>query len=124
MTYSLVKFVHVAAVAITLVLFVLRGLWTLVDSPALRRRWVRTLPHANDTVLLVAALYLASFHGLRPWILAKIAGLVVYIGLGMIALHGKHAQPARIASGIGALLAFGYIVAVAVMRRPLVFAAA
>ena len=73
MTYALVKHVHVAAVAITFALFCLRGFWTLRKSHALHRGWVRVAPHVNDTVLLAAALYLASFHGLRPWILAKVA---------------------------------------------------
>lgn len=122
MTYALVKHVHVAAVAITFALFCLRGFWTLRKSHALHRGWVRVAPHVNDTVLLAAALYLASFHGLRPWILAKVAGLVVYIGLGMIALHSRFPRRTRIAAGAAATLVFAYIAAVAVTQRPWVLA--
>jgi uncharacterized membrane protein SirB2 len=51
-----------------------------------------------------------------PWLAAKIAGLVVYIGLGMVALrHGRTQRVRTVAFG-GALMVYGYIVSVALNK--------
>ena len=120
MSYTLAKFVHVSAVAITFALFILRGLWMLRDAPQLRQRWVRVIPHVNDTMLLVAALHLASFYGPQPWILAKVAGLLLYIGLGTVALHRGRQKSTRAAAFLAAECVFAYIVAVALTHDPFV----
>lgn len=114
-TYQLLKHIHLTTVAITLVLFVLRGVWMMLDSPLLQRRWVRIVPHINDTVLLVSALWLAVgvwrypmvFHG---WITAKIVALILYILLGTVALKRGRNKPVRGAAFIGGLVVFAYIV--------------
>lgn len=118
MVYLFAKFVHVTAVGITFALFVLRGIWVLRDSPMLRRRWVRFAPHVNDTALLAAALVLASAHGLQPWIAAKVAGLGLYIGLGMLALRWARHTRTRVVAWVAAELVFVYIIAVAITRDP------
>ena len=51
-----VKYVHVISVVLSVSGFFLRGLLMMRDSPMLRARWIRVLPHINDTVLLIAAL--------------------------------------------------------------------
>ena len=38
MAYSLLKHLHLATIAITLTLFVLRGAWMVADSPRLQAR--------------------------------------------------------------------------------------
>lgn len=114
-TYQLLKHVHLTTVAITLVLFVLRGVWMMLDSPMLQRRWVKVVPHVNDTVLLVSALWMAVavwrypmvFHG---WITAKIVALIVYILLGTVALKRGRTKTVRGAAFIGGLVVFAYIV--------------
>jgi len=52
--YLSIKSVHVACVAASYLLFLVRGIWMIGDSPMLRRRWVRVLPHVNDALLLAA----------------------------------------------------------------------
>ena len=52
------------------------------------------MPHVVDTVLLASAIALAVMTHQYPlanrWVTAKVAGLLVYIGLGTIALkRGK-----------------------------------
>jgi uncharacterized membrane protein SirB2 len=123
MTYLIAKHVHVAAVVATVALFMLRGLWMIARSPLLDRRWVRVLPHVNDTVLLLAALYLAAtVWGWQPWIAAKVAALLAYIVLGTIALKRGRTRPIRIGAWLGAMGLLGYIVAVAYAKRPWPFA--
>ena len=117
-----VKYVHLAAAAASFALFFLRGLWMLLDSPLLGRRWVRIVPHVNDTVLLAAGAWLAfALHvvpGASPWLTAKLAALAVYIGLGMLALRPGRPKAVRVAAWLAALAMFGYIAAVAVTRSP------
>ena len=117
--YTAVKVAHVAAVALSFALFGLRGIWMMVDSPNLGRRWVRVVPHVNDTLLLAAGVWLAfelRLSPATPWLAAKLVALLVYIGLGMLALRPGRPKRARIAAWIAALAVFGYIAAVAVTR--------
>ena len=122
MGYLAVKYVHVAAVAASFALFFLRGLWMMLDSPRLAARWVRIVPHFNDTVLLAAGVWLAfalrEAPGTSPWLTAKLAALVAYIVLGMLALRPGRSKRVRGAAWLAALAVFGYMVAVATTRSP------
>ncbi len=121
--YFAIKHIHVGSVILSFSLFFLRGLWMVVDSPLLQRLWVRIVPHIIDTVLLGSAVWLTLIIHQYPlandWLTAKVAGLLVYIGLGMVALKRGKTKRVRMLAWIGALLAFGYIVAVALTRDPL-----
>ncbi|HYN61835.1 MAG TPA: SirB2 family protein [Rubrivivax sp.] len=117
------KWVHQAAVLLSVTGFFVRGVGTFTEATWSRGRIARTLPHAVDTVLLLSALALAW--GLRltpgnaPWLVAKIAGLLLYIGLGMLALRPGRTLAVRVAAWVAALLTFGWIVSVAMTRDPL-----
>lgn len=121
MTYTLLKHLHITTVYITLALFLLRGFWMLTDSPRLQARWVKIVPHANDTLLLAAAIgLLATTWGnplQQPWLLAKIIGLLAYIGLGTVALKRGRSKTLRIKAFVAALGVFAYIIAVAVTKQ-------
>ena len=126
--YILVKYVHVISVVLSVSGFFLRGLLMMRDSPLLRARWIKVLPHINDTVLLVAALTLAAMSGQYPfvadWVTAKIFGVIAYIILGALALRDASSRRTRIACWFASLAVFGWIVSVALTRQPLgVFAA-
>jgi len=121
--YATLKHLHVTAVVLSFALFFLRGLWMLAESPRLQQTWVRIVPHVIDTVLLISAVALTvilqQYPFVNGWLTAKVLALFVYIGLGMIAIrHGRRQRQRRLA-WIGALLTFGYIVAVAVSHNPL-----
>jgi uncharacterized membrane protein SirB2 len=125
MDYATLKTLHLATIAISLALFILRGLWMIAESPRLSARWARIVPHVNDTVLLVSGISLAYTLGLSPlehgWLAAKIVALLAYIMLGTMALKRGKTRGQRIAAWIAALLVFGYIVAVAVAHNPVPF---
>ncbi len=118
--YLAVKYLHVTCVVLSGGGFVLRGIWTYSDSPQLRRRWVRVLPHVNDSLLLGAAITLCVLGGQYPlaqtWLTAKVFGLIAYIILGAIAMGRDHGRRVRLVSGIAALTVFGYIVSVALTK--------
>ncbi len=125
MDYAAWKLLHQATVTLSIGGFVARGLGSLSGAAWVRSRAARTLPHAVDTLLLVSALALAW--GLRlnagttPWLAAKIAGLLLYIGLGMLALRPGRPLAWRAAAWLAALLCSGWIVSVALSKNPLGF---
>ena len=115
--YLIARHVHQATVVVTLGLFLLRGTWMLTGSAQLQRRWVRIVPHVNDTVLLAAAIYMATVIGMQPWIAAKLAGLLLYVVLGSVALRRGPTRTIRAGAFLAALLVFAYIVAVALTKQ-------
>lgn len=120
--YATLKAVHVGAVVLSGTVFAVRGAGRLVRPDAAWSRPTRVLPHAVDTVLLVSALALASFwlrDGLpMGWIGAKVAALVAYIGLGIVALRPRLARGRRMVALAAAMLTYGYIVGVALAKSP------
>jgi uncharacterized membrane protein SirB2 len=123
-SYAAIKHLHVTAVAVSLLLFTLRGAWMLASPDRLQQRWARIVPHVVDTLLLLSALWLASQIGAEVpngWLFAKVVGLIVYVVLGTIALKRGRTRGVRIAALIGAFAAFGYIVSVALTKSPLGF---
>ena len=101
-------------------MFFSRGVRMMLDPARPDRRWLRVVPHVNDTLLLAAGAWLAFELRLSPaatpWLAAKLLALPVYIGLGMLALRPGRPKQVRIAAWLAALLVFGYIAAVAVTR--------
>lgn len=94
----------------------------LRDSARLHARWVRIAPHVVDTLLLVSAIGLAVQLRLSPvqhtWLLAKIVALLLYIGLGVVALRRGRNRLVRALAWVAALATYLYIVAVAVTKSP------
>jgi len=122
MTYLALKNLHLATITLTLALFLLRGFWMMAKSPRLQARWVRIVPHVNDTLLLASGIGLAVMIQQYPlvhgWLTAKLFALIAYIVLGTIALKRGKTRGQRIAAWLAALLVFGYMVAVAVAHDP------
>jgi len=125
MSYAALKIIHVTSVIFSYILFTLRGVWMMQDSPILQRRWVKILPHVIDTVLLVSAVTLATmiqqYPGINTWFSAKIGGLLLYITLGLIALRFGKTRRTKTISWITAQIVFFYIVLVALTKNPRVF---
>lgn len=104
-------------------LFVVRGLWMLTESPRLRQRWVRIAPHTVDTALLASAIAMAVASCQYPlvagWLTAKVAALLAYIGLGMIALKSGRSLGLRLTAWLAAQAVVFYFAAMAFARNPL-----
>ncbi|SNT16335.1 Uncharacterized membrane protein SirB2 [Noviherbaspirillum humi] len=121
MSYLAVKHLHITFAVLSGMFFFIRGLWMMSDSTLLQRRWVRIVPHVNDTLLLAAAIALAVWSGQYPfaqgWLTAKVVGLILYILLGTVALRRGKTKKIRIAAFFAALAVFAYIIKVAVTRQ-------
>jgi uncharacterized membrane protein SirB2 len=127
MSYAALKHLHVTTVAISYALFLVRGAWMMRGSPMLQRRWVKVLPHVNDTVLLLAgvslAVMIAQYPFVAGWLTAKVLALVAYIVIGSVAIRRGGTRGARIGAWIAGQAVFAYIVLVAFTKNANPFAA-
>ncbi len=127
MDYFTVKLIHQSAVALSITGFAVRGAASLTGARWVSSRAAKTLPHLIDSVLLLSALTLAwMLHltpGRAPWLMAKIAGLLIYIGLGVVALKPGRPLAVRATAWVAALAVVGWIVSVAVTKNALGFLA-
>lgn len=121
--FPILKAVHVGCVIVSGGFFFVRGLWMIYRPALLKRAWVRVAPPVVDTALLLSAVAMMGIIGQYPWthawLGAKVTAVVVYIGLGMVAITYGKSRRARIAAWLASLAVFGYIVSVALTHRPL-----
>lgn len=122
--YLEIRFVHIVSVAVSGSFFLLRALaFNLTGAGWPKAAPVRYLSYTIDTVLLTAALMLTTIVGQYPfvhgWLSVKVVLLVVYIGLGMVALKPSRSRPVRLAFTAGAAGVFLFIVSVARAHDPL-----
>lgn len=122
--YLALKHLHLTFVALSLIFFVMRGLWLFTNSNLLAKKWAKILPHIISTLLLVSgivlAVHLSMSPGGQPWLLAKIIALVIYIGLGVAAFKTRNVTMSKV-FWVSALVVFAYMVSVALTRNPLGF---
>lgn len=123
--YPPVRYAHIGLVAISGVLFALRGIGVLAGARWSMRRPVRMLSQAIDTALLGAALLLLYLLQLNPfaipWLATKLALLAGYIVLGSFALKRARTVPARALFFVAALSVFVFMIGVALAHHPLGF---
>lgn len=121
---SLLKEFHVTLAFITVAGFVVRGLLSLAESPFRNRAWIRVAPHVVDTLLLGFGIALAVSMSLSPsangWLMAKIVGLLAYIGFGVLAMRAR-SRALKIAGFVAAIASVGYIFAVAYSKQVMPF---
>ena len=121
--FALLKLLHVGCALLSVSGFCLRGYWMVTGNPRLAHRATRILPHIIDTILLGSAVGMLLLWRLAPfelpWLSAKIIALLVYIGLGMVALRFGRSRRVKVAAYGMALLTAGYIISVAYTKSAL-----
>lgn len=117
MSYLALKSAHAGFAYLTLLSFTIRGIWMLTDSRLLTARLTRIVPHVIDTALLVLGIWLAwsaRFNPLNePWLMAKIVLLLVYVGLGSVALRPGRSKAVRTAAYVISLAVVVSIIIIA-----------
>ena len=120
--YLEILLVHVGCVAFSGALFAVRGLMRIADLPGANTRALRWMSYVIDSTLLGAAILLSvimrQYPFLDSWLTTKVLLLLLYIGLGTIALKRARTRTGRAAAYVAALLTFGYIVGVAIAHDP------
>ena len=121
--YLLLKYAHLAFAITAISGFAVRGYWMLTESALLAARAARIAPHVIDALFLltgIAMVYLLSLPVLQtPWLLAKFAGLLGYIGFGMIAFRFGKSSEIRMIAFVAAVASFAFVVGAALMKSPL-----
>ncbi len=120
--YETMKLLHIGTALLTIASFLLRGFWMMSGSALLHQKLTRVLPHIIDTVFLVSGIYLVVRIGAgvmgEAWMLFKVAGLIAYIVLAVVALRRGRTQAIRITAFVAALAVFAYTYGVAVAASP------
>ncbi len=123
--YLAFKHSHMMFAVISGVLFFIRGCWMIAGSGMLQKKWVKILPHINDTLLLVCAIALCVMSQQYPlqqnWLTMKVIALVAYIVLGIVALKRGKTKSIRIVAFIAALMAYFFTMSVALTHNPMGF---
>lgn len=112
------KNIHIMLAYLTLIGFIVRGLWSISGSDQLNQKWVKVAPHIVDTLLLalgVAMVIQLSLSISSEWLIAKLLGLLAYIGFGVLTMRAT-TRPVKILGFIAALLSISYILSVAFSR--------
>ncbi|NUW62856.1 SirB family protein [Cronobacter sakazakii] len=124
--YFAVKHLHILTVVISISLFILRYWWQYRSSPMSSKRWMRIVPHVNDTILLgsgVALVLITHFYPFTPqgaWLTEKLFGVIIYIVLGFIALGRRpRSQQVRWIAFLLGLVVLYIIVKLATTKVPL-----
>jgi uncharacterized membrane protein SirB2 len=122
MSSLLLKTVHISSATGSYILFFLRGIWSLNGSAIMSQRWIKIVPHVVDTLLIVSAIMLAfsirEYPFVDAWLTAKVIALLLYIGLGFVALRYGRSKTVRLSAWVMAQLVFTYIVLVAISHNP------
>ena len=122
--YAQIKWVHVAAVIASGVIFLLRGVLVQAGRPRLAMAApVRYFSYSVDTVLLTAALMLLSILPSamfsNGWVTTKIVLLFPYVILGTYALKRGRTPRVRLICYVAALLVYLTIIGIALAHHPL-----
>jgi uncharacterized membrane protein SirB2 len=118
--YFALKHLHMLCAAISIIGFIVRGALRIQGSSVLQKKFVKIAPHVVDTVLLLSAIGLAIGIQQYPFtrLTAKLIGLFVYIGLGVVTLRVAKTQTVRVIAYFAAIAVFFYIGSVAFARVP------
>ena len=118
--YLLIRQLHILTAALSVTLFTIRFL-LLVRSPTWQpNRWLKVLPHVNDTLLLIFAILLCIIIQqaplITPWLTEKVAAVILYILAGMFALKWSKTRLSKIIWFIIAIFMFAYAANIAINK--------
>ncbi|MBW6392690.1 SirB2 family protein [Billgrantia antri] len=123
--YALIKHLHMTTAVLSIAFFLVRAWWSVREVTLLQRRWVRVLPHVNDTLLLVLGLTLMTMLSMwphqHPWLAAKLLALFGYILLGTVAIKRGRTPKTRGLAALAAIVVFAYMLGTAVTKDALFF---
>lgn len=121
--YPQIKSVHIAAVLLSGMLFLMRGAALHAGANWAMAAPLRYLSYCIDTVLLTAALMLATMLHQYPfvhsWLTMKVLLLIIYIVLGSFALKRGATRRTRMLCWLAALLVFVLIICTARAHHPM-----
>jgi uncharacterized membrane protein SirB2 len=123
--YTLVKHLHLTAIGLSVLLFLLRFVLLSMQSPMLQKKWLKILPHIVDTVLIVSAVTLMILIQQYPfvdaWVTEKLLALLMYIFMVTLALKLAKTKSMRFIGLIGAISWIAFAGIAAVSKQAILF---
>ncbi|USH01777.1 SirB2 family protein [Grimontia kaedaensis] len=107
--YVALKHTHLMFIALSVILFIIRFAWRMMDSKMLEKKWVKVVPHVIDTILLgtgVALIFVTGFYPFTPqgmWMTEKLTCVLAYIALAFVAMKYSQGTMFRLFAFFGAL---------------------
>ncbi|UYZ82970.1 SirB2 family protein [Entomomonas sp. E2T0] len=92
---KIILHLHALTAVITISLFIARFVGLRVGAKFMQKKWVRIIPHLNDTCLLIFGITLVILTQQYPnlsnhfWLTEKLSFLVGYIVFGFMAIKGR-----------------------------------
>jgi uncharacterized membrane protein SirB2 len=124
--YAMLKHTHLLIVALSFIVFVIRGFLMMSGSALNQHKIFKIVPHIFYTLLIVSGIALAlNLHlspGNEPWLLVKIIALVVFIILSVLAFKLKNSTLRKV-MWFDALIVLIFIISVAFSKNVLGFLA-
>ena len=121
--YLWLKPLHITLVTLSVALFAVRGLGVLAGQAWPLAGWARGLAPVIDSLLLIAGGTLWWLLQLNPtqdhWLGVKLALLIVYIALGMLALRRAPSHRVKALCFAAALAVVAFMVSIALAHHPL-----
>lgn len=122
-----VLYLHIGSAIFSVTFFALRFWWKHHQNVLLDARWVRVVPHAVDSVLLLSGVALMVMTRYFPfteegtWLTEKLFGVIIYIFLGFVALgrRRQRSQQSGFVAFLLALVVLCIIVKLAITKVPL-----
>ncbi|MGY0638299.1 MAG: SirB2 family protein [Paraglaciecola chathamensis] len=123
--YTAVKHIHLTCIALSVLLFIMRFIWTMTQSSMLQKKWVKITPHIVDTLLILSAatlcVLISQYPFVTPWVTEKLVGLFMYVFMVALALKMARTNFMRIIGFIGALSWIAFTALVAISKQPILF---
>ncbi len=108
---TLIFKVHAIIALLSMVIYLIRGLWMLTNNPAVSGKAALASASLTMLILLGTGLWMAfvsTTHGVDNFVIIKAVGLIVYVVLGVIALKPGLSKPSAIVLWLAGLGAFAY----------------
>lgn len=90
----MLKHLHLLLVALVFISFLSRVILAEWSPQPLQNKWLKISPHVIDSLLLLSGIALIVqgnwLAGDYDWLLAKVALVIIYIGLGMLAMRKQN----------------------------------
>jgi uncharacterized membrane protein SirB2 len=119
----MLKHLHLFLVILVSISFLSRVFLAEFKPETLQQKWLKIGPHIIDSLLLLSGIALIVqgnwLAGDYDWLLAKIALVIVYIGLGMLAMRQQN--PSRWLISTAAIACLLLIGKIAVSKKIFLF---
>ena len=119
--YTAVKHIHLTCIALSVLLFIMRFIWTMTQSSMLQKKWVKITPHIVDTLLILSAatlcVLISQYPFVTPWVTEKLVGLFMYVFMVALALKMARTNFMRVIGFIGALSWIAFTALVAISKQ-------